>query len=94
MVIWDTTIQKATTDETLVIVGHELGHYVLGHVWKGFLFAAVLLLIGYYASVSRAALDARPLGWGVENLRTLGLGFLCRACCSWWRLECFWRHRW
>jgi STE24 endopeptidase len=49
VVIWDTTIQKATTDETLVIVGHELGHYVLGHVWKGFLFAAVLLLIGYYA---------------------------------------------
>ncbi len=49
VVIWDTTIQKATTDETLVIVGHELGHYVLGHVWKGFLFAAALLLIGYYA---------------------------------------------
>jgi STE24 endopeptidase len=49
VVVWDTTIQKATTDETLVIVGHELGHYVLGHVWKGFLFAAVLLLIGYYA---------------------------------------------
>ncbi len=49
VVVWDTTIQKATTDETLVIVGHELGHYVLGHVWKGFLFAAVLLLIGFYA---------------------------------------------
>jgi len=49
VVVWDTTIQKATTDETLVIVGHELGHYVLGHVWKGFLFAAVLLLIGFVA---------------------------------------------
>ncbi len=49
VVVWDTTIQKATTDETLIIVGHELGHYVLGHVWKGFLFAAVLLLIGFYA---------------------------------------------
>jgi STE24 endopeptidase len=49
VVIWDTTIQKATTDETLFIVGHELGHYVLGHVWKGFMFAAVLLLIGFYA---------------------------------------------
>ena len=49
VVVWDTTIQKATTDETLVIVGHELGHYVLGHVWKGFLFAAALMLIGFYA---------------------------------------------
>jgi STE24 endopeptidase len=49
VVIWDTTIQKATTNETLFIVGHELGHYVLGHIWKGFLFAAALLLIGFYA---------------------------------------------
>jgi Zn-dependent protease with chaperone function len=49
VVVWDTTLQKATADETLYIVGHELGHYVLGHVWKGFLFAAALLLIGFYA---------------------------------------------
>jgi len=49
VVVWDTTLQKATVDETLYIVGHELGHYVLGHVWKGFLFAAALLLIGFYA---------------------------------------------
>ena len=49
VVVWDTTIQKATANETLFIVGHELGHYVLGHVWKGFLFAAALMLIGFYA---------------------------------------------
>jgi STE24 endopeptidase len=49
VVIWDTTIQKASTNETLFIVGHELGHYVLGHVWKGFLIAAGLMLIGFYA---------------------------------------------
>jgi STE24 endopeptidase len=49
LVIWDTTIQKATADETLFIVGHELGHYVLGHIWKGFLFAAALMLVGFYA---------------------------------------------
>ncbi len=49
VVIWDTTIQKATPNETLFIVGHELGHYVLGHIWKGFLFAAALMLVGFYA---------------------------------------------
>lgn len=49
VVVWDTTIQKATANETLFIVGHELGHYVLGHIWKGFLFAAALMLIGFYA---------------------------------------------
>ena len=49
VVVWDTTIQKATPNETLFIVGHELGHYVLGHIWKGFLFAAALMLVGFYA---------------------------------------------
>jgi len=48
VVIWDTTIEKATANETLFIVGHELGHYVLGHIWKGFLFAAALMLLGFY----------------------------------------------
>jgi STE24 endopeptidase len=60
VVIWDTTIQKATTNETLFIVGHELGHYVLGHIWKGFLFAAVLLLIGFY-------LLFRTLHWALDR---------------------------
>lgn len=48
VVIWDTTIQRTTPDETLYILGHELGHYVLGHIWKGFLFFAVLSLAGFY----------------------------------------------
>lgn len=49
VVIWDTTIEKTTRDQLLYIVGHELGHYVLGHIWKGFLFFAVTSLIGFYA---------------------------------------------
>lgn len=48
VVIWDTTTRKTTPDETLFIVGHELGHYVLGHIWKGFLFFAVALFAGCY----------------------------------------------
>ena len=36
VVIWDTTIAKTKSDELLVIVGHELGHYVLGHWQSGF----------------------------------------------------------
>jgi STE24 endopeptidase len=48
VVIWDTTIQKTSNDESLFIVGHELGHYVLGHVWKGFLLGASGLLLALY----------------------------------------------
>ena len=48
VVIWDTLIQKTSNDETLFVVGHELGHYVLGHVWKGFLAGAAALLAALY----------------------------------------------
>jgi len=48
VVIWDTTLQKTSNDESLFIVGHELGHYVLGHVWQGFLLGAAGLLLALY----------------------------------------------
>ncbi len=48
VVVWDTTIQKLTTNETLFIFGHEAGHYVLNHVRNGFLFFAAMLLVAFY----------------------------------------------
>ena len=60
VVIWDTTIQKTTKDEALFIVGHELGHYVLGHVWKGFLLGAAGLLLALY-------LVFRGLHWALDH---------------------------
>ena len=50
VVVWDTTIQKTNPDEVLAVVGHELGHYVLGHTWKGFVFFTGGLLVGLYAA--------------------------------------------
>jgi STE24 endopeptidase len=48
VVIWDTTIQKTSKDEALFIVGHELGHYVLGHVRRGFFLGAAGLLLALH----------------------------------------------
>jgi STE24 endopeptidase len=48
VVVWDTTIQKLTTDETLFIFGHEAGHYVLHHIRDGFLFFAATFLVALY----------------------------------------------
>jgi STE24 endopeptidase len=51
IVVWDTSIQKGTTDEILFIFGHEMGHYVLGHrVWGlvlGCVFSLILFWAGY-----------------------------------------------
>ena len=56
IVIWDTTIQKETPDEVVFDFGHELGHYVLGHVWKELVFTAVLFFLLIYAGY-------RSIGW-------------------------------
>jgi len=48
VVIWDTMLQKTSNDEALYIIGHELGHYVLGHIWKGFVCGAIALLVALY----------------------------------------------
>jgi STE24 endopeptidase len=48
VVVWDTTIQKASTPETLFVFGHEMGHYVLNHVVIGLCAAAVGLFIGLF----------------------------------------------
>jgi Zn-dependent protease with chaperone function len=53
VVVWDTTMAKMTTPEILSVFGHEMGHYVLGHVRNSLIlasaFALVLLFIAYCA---------------------------------------------
>jgi STE24 endopeptidase len=41
VVVWDTTIRKMTTPQTLFVFGHEMGHYVLGHIWNGIAMACL-----------------------------------------------------
>ena len=48
IVVWDTTIAKMTTPQIVAVAGHEMGHYVLNHIWKGLAFAAVLLIVFFY----------------------------------------------
>jgi Zn-dependent protease with chaperone function len=48
VVIWDTTLAQQTPDETLMDFGHELGHYVLGHILKGLIFFEAMLLVLLY----------------------------------------------
>jgi Zn-dependent protease with chaperone function len=48
IVLWDTLIAKLDRRELLTVAGHELGHYVLGHVMQGTLLGSALALIGLY----------------------------------------------
>jgi Zn-dependent protease with chaperone function len=49
VVVWDTTLQKLTTPETLFVFGHEMGHYVLGHIRNSLILAALFALLLLYA---------------------------------------------
>jgi STE24 endopeptidase len=60
VVVWDTMIQKTSNEECLFLVGHELGHYVLGHVRQGFLVGAAGLLVAFY-------LLFRGLHWALDR---------------------------
>ncbi len=50
VVLYDTIIRKEPEPELMTTFGHELGHYVLGHIVKGIVYASVLLLLGFYCT--------------------------------------------
>jgi STE24 endopeptidase len=70
IIIWDTTLAQETTDEVLTDFGHEMGHYALGHVWKGFLFFALMLFVLHYFGFRTIGwlLARSGAAWGVRSL--------------------------
>lgn len=50
IVLWDTLLARLTRRQTLFVVGHEIGHYVLGHVWSSILFSSALVLAGLFGA--------------------------------------------
>jgi STE24 endopeptidase len=81
LVIWDNTLEKLTPDETLLVVGHETGHYVLEHIPKEFvlieLVSLIFIYLGFVAVRKLAAhWGERTLLEGVGDLASLPLLFL------------------
>lgn len=70
VVVWDTTIQKASTPETLFVFGHEMGHYVLNHILIGIAATAVGLFIAFYLLyvISNWALSRFQQRWHMREL--------------------------
>ena len=65
IVLWDTLLAKMNHDEILAVMGHEMGHYVLHHVWQGLAFGVVISLIVCFLGQQ---FYERALGrWGIEE---------------------------
>ena len=56
IVLWDTLLAELDDAEVLVVMAHELGHYVLGHVWTG-------ILLGWLGSMLALFLVDRLGRW-------------------------------
>ncbi len=70
VVVWDNTARDLSIPQTQFIFGHELGHYVLGHVYQEVAFALVVLLGGFWLGrrLVSGLLARWSDRWGVRGL--------------------------
>jgi STE24 endopeptidase len=67
IVMWDTLLAAMDHDEVLTVMGHEMGHYVMKHVWKTVAFLLVLSIFAVYLMYRLYEPGLRRWGgrWGV-----------------------------
>jgi STE24 endopeptidase len=46
--ISDVALDRASLDEVKAVTGHEIGHYVLGHVWRMVFVTIFIAMLGFY----------------------------------------------
>jgi STE24 endopeptidase len=46
--ISDVALDEATLDEVKAVTGHEIGHYVLGHIWDGILLTVIVIMASFF----------------------------------------------
>lgn len=62
IVMHDTLLRQFTAREIRAVMGHEMGHYVLNHIWRYVAFLAGLIFPGFYLvdRISRRLIARRP----------------------------------
>jgi len=70
IVLWDTTLKRMTDRELLFVMGHEMGHYVLHHVWQAIAFSVVIIAASLYVAYLTAGAVIARFGrrWGFTSL--------------------------
>ncbi len=76
VVVWDNTLGRMSEDETLLVLGHEAGHYVLDHALKEFLLIELVVLALFFlgsVAVERLVerMGVKTLLEGVADLASL-----------------------
>jgi STE24 endopeptidase len=87
VVVWDNTEHDMTIPETLYVFGHEMGHYVLDHIYKGLAFFSLMTFVGFWLGkkIALAMLARWGERWrirGIEDLAALPVLLLILAALS------------
>jgi STE24 endopeptidase len=67
----DNLLRRGSPEEIQAVMGHEMGHYVLHHIYKDFLFFFVVIVAGF--ALLRWSLDWCLARWG-ERWQIRGVG--------------------
>ena len=70
IVFWDTLLKRMDEPEIMFVLGHEMGHYVLGHAWKLILALCALITLSLYVAhrLSRALIERHRGRFGFDRL--------------------------
>jgi STE24 endopeptidase len=73
VVVWDNTARDLTIPETLFVFGHEMGHYVLDHIYKGLAFFAAMMFVGFWLGrkIVTAMLERWGEAWRIHGINDL-----------------------
>ena len=74
--ISDVAMDEASLDEVKAVTGHEIGHYVLGHVWRMIGVISLMAIVGFFLTAKTYNWFARKFGTSAELSDVRGLPVL------------------
>lgn len=66
----DNLLYRTGADEVAAVMGHELGHYVLGHTWRSVIILTLIVGTGFFiiAKLGPRLIAQFGSGWGVRDM--------------------------
>lgn len=66
----DNLLERTGPDEVAAVMGHELGHYVLGHTWRTVVILALIVAFGLFivARLAPRLIERHGTRWGIRNI--------------------------
>lgn len=64
----DTLLERGSPDAVRAVMGHEIGHYVLGHIYSGLIMSSLIILFSFGAVHFGFRAAATNERWGIRDI--------------------------